>query len=176
MEWMILPLKRYAEFSGRSRRQEIWLYFLMLFLFFIVMFTMLFMIGFGAAITAQQTNASPFAALASMGIGFAIFGLISLALLIPTIAVQVRRLHDIDWSGWWVMAYYGPYLAALVLSILALSTNTPTLQIVSVVFSLMSWLAVIMLIVLYCLPGTVGPNRFGGDPLRANSDLAETFG
>jgi uncharacterized membrane protein YhaH (DUF805 family) len=175
MEWMILPLKRYAEFSGRSRRQEIWLYFLMLFLFFMVMFTILFMVGFGAALAAQQTNAGPFAALASMGIGFAIFGLISLALLIPTIAVQVRRLHDIDWSGWWVMLYYGPYLIVFVLSILAVTTGTPALQIISMVFSLVSWLALIVLIVLYCLPGTVGPNRFGGDPLRAESDLADTF-
>jgi uncharacterized membrane protein YhaH (DUF805 family) len=175
MEWMILPLKRYAEFSGRSRRQEIWLYFLMLFLFFMVMFTVLFMIGFGAALSASQGAAGPFAALASMGIGLAIFGLISLALLIPTIAVQVRRLHDIDWSGWWVMTYYGPYLLTFVLSILAISTNTPSLQIVGVILSLVSWLALIVLIVLYCLPGTVGPNRFGGDPLRADTDLADTF-
>jgi uncharacterized membrane protein YhaH (DUF805 family) len=67
----------------------------------------------------------------------AIQPLFSLAVLLPTIAVSVRRLHDIGMSGWTV--------------IIAIPVIGPA----------------IMLIVWYCTKGTAGPNRFGPDPLGA---------
>ena len=65
-----------------------------------------------------------------------------LAIIVPTLAVTVRRLHDRDMSGWW-------YLGFIVLSAIPL----------------VGWIASIAQIVIFCLPGTPGPNRFGEDPL-----------
>ena len=60
--------------------------------------------------------------------------IVGLAFLIPNLAVQIRRLHDIDKSGWWIL------------------------------IALIPLIGFIWLIVLYCTEGTRGPNRFGADP------------
>jgi len=60
--------------------------------------------------------------------------LLSLALIVPAIAVQVRRFHDQDKSGWFVLINFVPYVGGLVV------------------------------LVFMCLEGTRGPNRFGPDP------------
>jgi uncharacterized membrane protein YhaH (DUF805 family) len=116
MNWMVLPLRRYAEFSGRSRRKEYWMF-------------VLFNIIVGIVTTALD---------ALLGFDFGATGplnaLASLALLVPGIAVAVRRLHDTDRSGWWFLLIFVPILG---------------------------WIA---LLVFYCLDGTRGPNRFGPDP------------
>lgn len=64
-----------------------------------------------------------------------------LAILIPSIAVAVRRLHDRDMSGWW-------YLGFMVVSFIPF----------------VGFIASIAFIVIMALPGTEGPNRFGLDP------------
>lgn len=64
-----------------------------------------------------------------------------LAIIVPSIAVSIRRLHDRDMSGWW---YLGLTLAGLI--------------------PIIGFLASIALLVLMALPGTPGPNRFGPDP------------
>lgn len=63
--------------------------------------------------------------------------LYSLALLLPNIAVCMRRLHDIDRTGWWLLMMFLPIIG---------------------------W---IVLLVFYCQPGTAGANRFGEDPKAA---------
>lgn len=87
MEWMLMPLKRYAEFSGRSRRMEFWMFILFT---VIVRYVLTFvdgMIGMGVA----DGGFSPLSSL------------FSLAVLVPTIAVAIRRMHDSDRSGWWIL-------------------------------------------------------------------------
>jgi uncharacterized membrane protein YhaH (DUF805 family) len=117
MEYMIMPLKRYADFQGRSRRKEYWMFALFIFLVSIVL-TMVDM-GMG---TGTPT-------------GFGILsGLFSLAILIPSIAVGVRRLHDTDRSGWWILIGLIPLIGAIVL------------------------------LVFYVQDGTPGPNKFGASP------------
>ena len=109
---MFEAVKKYAVFSGRSRRKEYWLFFLLLTILNIV--AMLIDRAMGMA-TLQ--------------------GIVVLGLLIPNIAVSVRRLHDRDKSGWWVLLIFIPLIGAIIL------------------------------IVWFCLRGTVGKNRFGDDPL-----------
>ena len=151
MEWMILPFKRYAEFTGRSRRMEYWMFTL---LNVIVVTVLLFVVlgaGGAAGLFEGQANGDPSAGLGAlfggMGLLIVIYGL---AVLLPSVAVTVRRLHDRDMSGWW-------YLGAIVGGMIPI----------------VGFLVSIAFLVLMALPGTPGPNRFGPDPKGAGE--AETF-
>ncbi|HIQ16984.1 MAG TPA: DUF805 domain-containing protein [Novosphingobium capsulatum] len=132
MQWMLLPYRRYFEFSGRSRRMEYW------------MFTL-----FGILVNAAITVVFGRTAYTSMGwyvgvntqlnvVGDIVSGLFALFNLIPSLAVLVRRLHDVDRSGWWLLLVFLPILG---------------------------WFA---LFIFTCLDGTRGPNRFGLDPKNPN--------
>lgn len=80
MEWALLPLKKYADFSGRARRKEFWLFYLLFIVAVVV----------SSAIGNQ--------------IGFQWLGnIVVLGLLLPLIACEVRRMHDSDHSGWWIL-------------------------------------------------------------------------
>jgi uncharacterized membrane protein YhaH (DUF805 family) len=111
----------YVNFSGRAVRSEFWYWTL----FVIVLVGVL-------GIIDQRLNPG-----VSLG-AFSIFnGLVSLALILPGLAVAIRRLHDIDRTGWWVLLGFIPVIGTL-------------------------WL-----IYWACQPGTSGPNRFGPDPMPA---------
>jgi uncharacterized membrane protein YhaH (DUF805 family) len=177
--WALRPLKRYAEFSGRSSRAEFWWFFLFLMVLYTVVWIVLFsFIGITAASVNAQSSATP--ALAMFG-AFGVLGIVMilfwLALLIPSIAVQVRRLHDTNRSGWWLGGFYLLYLAYIVVafgSMFAMrvpSDGSPpnmagfaAVGIIAMLFFVYS----IVLLVFFCLPGTKGPNRFGDDPYGAN--------
>lgn len=93
MEWMIMPLKRYAEFSGRSRRKEYWMFVLLQMLILIpVAFLAILMGG------PVEDPANPFGSTAML----IVLGVYFLVFFIPGLAVQVRRFHDQDKSGWFV--------------------------------------------------------------------------
>ena len=163
MHWMFLPLKRCADFRGRSRRREYWLFALFLLIAYLVM---AFTIGVSAAgVLSGGVGASGFAG--ATGIMALLFGLFLLAILIPALAVGVRRLHDIDRTGWWIVAP----TALSVLSVILGGTG------LALILSLLSVVASITLLVFACLEGTRGPNRFGPDPKNpaAGADLNEVF-
>lgn len=141
MEWMVMPLKRYADFQGRSRRTEYWMFALFQFLFLLV-FVALFaaLIGFSADFSAIENNPL-------LWILGAVFLLSYLGLFfIPGIAVTVRRWHDQNQSGWFILLFV-------------------VLGLIPIVGGLSS----IAQIVFMCLPGTKGPNKYGEDPLQAQS-------
>lgn len=140
MEWMILPLKRYADFSGRSRRKEYWMFTLGVMLVFGFAAILLFTI-FGAAGSFANGGAMSSASMLLI----AVFGLAYLAILIPAIAVQVRRFHDQDKSGWFVLMNFIPYVGGIIV------------------------------LVFMCLEGTRGPNRFGPDPKNPEANLESVF-
>jgi uncharacterized membrane protein YhaH (DUF805 family) len=110
----------YVNFQGRAIRSEFW--FWVLFVFIVVFVADLIdLLLFGTG----------------LGRGFSLLGSIaSLALLLPGLGVSVRRLHDIDRSGWWLLIVFVPLIGGIVL----------------IVFDVM--------------PGTPGPNRFGPDPMK----------
>ena len=109
MSWYLEALKKYAVFSGRSRRKEYW-YFV---LFNIIVAIVL------AGIDAVLGTFSP-----SANIGL-LSGIYCLAILIPSLAVTVRRLHDIGRSGWWIFINLIPLIGGIVLLVFALSEGTP---------------------------------------------------
>jgi uncharacterized membrane protein YhaH (DUF805 family) len=98
MNWYMTVLQRYADFSGRAMRIEYWMFFLFNFL-------IAFAIGFVFGLAGLPDVAN-------------VLGLIySLAVLIPGIAVGVRRLHDTNRSGWWLLIGLIPIIGAVVLII-----------------------------------------------------------
>lgn len=150
--WMIMPLKRYAEFSGRSRRKEYWAFLLLNVI--VIAFLLGFRFGTGGGVSlmeAAQTG-GPLAVYGALfsGVGM-LLALWWLGTLIPNIAVNVRRLHDRDMSGWW---YLGVFVAAFI--------------------PLVGTLVSLGYLVLMCLAGTAGSNRFGDDPKNPSAG-AEVF-
>jgi uncharacterized membrane protein YhaH (DUF805 family) len=110
LSWYLEALKKYAVFSGRSRRMEYW-YFV---LFNIIVSIVLGVID-GLLLGTLDSG---------MGAGL-LSGIYSLAVLIPTLAVTVRRLHDIDRSGWWILIALVPLIGVIVLLVFALLEGTP---------------------------------------------------
>ena len=109
MNWYITVLKKYAVFSGRARRKEYWMF---------VLFNIIFSI---AAIILDNLLGT-----ASNELGYGIiYGLYSLAILIPTLAVAVRRLHDIGKSGWWIFISLVPIVGSIWLLVLLATDSLP---------------------------------------------------
>lgn len=162
MEYMFLPLKRYAEFSGRSRRMEYWMFFLFQFLVGIVFqVVMMTMVG-GAAFSGRPS--SIMAAGGLMVVLLGLYFIFALAMLIPNIAVAVRRLHDTNRTGWWLLAPLVPYLLTFVLFALAVGGRSGAAGILAMVCMLAAAALAITLLVFMFLEGTKGPNQYGPDP------------
>ncbi|EJT06627.1 DUF805 domain-containing protein [Rhizobium sp. CCGE 510] len=135
--------EKYATFSGRASRSEYWWSYLLY---------MLGLIAFVIAISGTLVAAlSDIASLSLMIALPVIGGLLVLAALLPAIAVQVRRFHDRNISGWWYLALF-------------IGSLVPYVGII----------AGIAILVISVLKGTEGPNKFGPDPLRPEA-RAEVF-
>ena len=109
MSWYLGAFKKYAVFGGRSRRMEYWSFVLFNFVVFVVL----------AGIDALLGTCS-----SAAGVGL-LSGIYVLATLVPILALTVRRLHDIDRSGWWVLVYLIPLIGPIVLFVFALLDGTP---------------------------------------------------
>ncbi len=104
MKWYIQVLKKYAVFKGRANRKEYW-YFI--FVNIIIVFIIGSIEGYTKGLNYVESYNNP-------GI---IVGLYSLAVLVPIIAVSVRRLHDINKNGWWELINLIPYIGGIILLI-----------------------------------------------------------
>jgi uncharacterized membrane protein YhaH (DUF805 family) len=111
MEWMILPLKRYFQFGGRSRRKEYWMFFLFTIILGVIAGIIDGLLGYGSARTFSGPNQFGASASSNGPVGI----LVSLGLLIPGIAVAFRRLHDTDRSAWWLLLILIPILGWIAL-------------------------------------------------------------
>ena len=109
MSWYLEVLKKYAVFSGRARRKEYWYFFLFNFLITIVL---LIIDGMTGTLTAEA------------GIGL-LGGIYALAVLIPALAVSVRRLHDTDRSGWWLLIMLIPLIGVIVILVFTVQDSKP---------------------------------------------------
>ncbi|GAA4890624.1 DUF805 domain-containing protein [Actinomycetospora straminea] len=106
MQWYLKVLKQYADFNGRARRTEFWMFVLFNILAAIVLSIIDVLIGT--------------ASFSSTGTGFAMSGgllttIYQLAVLIPSLAVGARRLHDTGRSGWWQLLALIPIVGAIIL-------------------------------------------------------------
>ncbi|MFD1886661.1 DUF805 domain-containing protein [Paenibacillus wenxiniae] len=112
MSWYLKVLKDYVNFQGRARRKEYWMYTLISIPIVLILLWLESLIGLNGVLT----------------------GLYSLAVFLPGLGVVVRRLHDTDRSGWWVLIALAPFVGPIIL------------------------------LVFMCLEGNPGDNRFGSDP------------
>ena len=167
MDYVLMPLRRYAEFSGRSRRKEYWMFTLFYVLLWILLVGLMIAIAGSGVLAAAAGEASGLAAAGgSVLIIGAVMFVVWLALLIPSIAVGVRRLHDTGRSGWWLGGYFGLYVVSL---FLAGGTGEGGL---SMILSFALFAYAIALLVFMLLDGTKGPNKYGPDPKgRADAEV-----
>ena len=116
MHWMLMPLRRYADFSGRSRRKEYWMFVLLNWLMGMgVLFLMMLLYAMGLSETAMMTVLTPV---------FALYSIVALAFVIPGLAVTVRRLHDTDRSGWNILFGLIPLVGPILLLIWYVTEGT----------------------------------------------------
>ena len=113
-------LENYANFNGRARRKEYWM-------FFLVNIIIAFVLGFIAGLISPKL--------------VIIANIYSLAVLIPGIAVAVRRMHDVGKSGWFYLVAFIPFVGGI-------------------------WI-----LILFCTEGTQGPNQYGPDPKNDFSEI-----
>lgn len=103
MQWYLKVLKNYVGFSGRSRRMEYWMFMLVNIIISVVLVILDAILE-----TSSLLN-----------------GLYSLAVLLPSIAVTVRRLHDIGRSGWWILISLIPLVGAIILLVFTCLDSEP---------------------------------------------------
>lgn len=135
---------KYTNFSDRASRSEYWWFIL----FNAVVSFIGNIVGTVLALIASSMTSS---ATVIIGVAYIPILIVLLILIVPGIAVTIRRVHDLDLSGWWVL---GMYIAACI----------PLVNIV----------ALIVAIIFLCKPGTVGTNRFGPNPIGDNN-YQQTF-
>ncbi len=110
--FMSVVTQHYFDFNGRARRAEFWWYILVYLIIEVILGVIQGMVGLGTLLT----------------------GIFGIALLLPSLGVAVRRLHDIGRSGWWILIGLVP---------------------------LVGWAIIIYW---YAQPGATGANAFGADP------------
>ncbi|NRD21568.1 DUF805 domain-containing protein [Winogradskyella eckloniae] len=126
MEWYLKVVRdNYANFTGRARRQEYWMF---------VLFNILF--AFATVLVAGAL-----VAMTEIGAFAGIYFIYILGVIIPSLAVAVRRLHDIGKSGWFYLVGLIPLIGGI-------------------------WL-----IVLFATEGDKGPNAYGPDPKETDSNV-----
>ncbi|WP_242146949.1 DUF805 domain-containing protein [Sphingomonas sp. BAUL-RG-20F-R05-02] len=128
MVLIIRPFRHYADFSGRSRAAEVWALQAVQITVLAVGYVLL------ATIVGFEQGAGTGRPVLAFQIFMALLLLFALGTLIPSVAVLVRRFHDQDMSGWFLLLYLVPYVGTLI-----------------VLFFL-------------CRPGTGGANHYGADP------------
>ena len=109
MNWYLKVLKQYADFSGRARRKEYWMFVLLNIIFAIVAMILDNILG----IAPELIGAGP------------LYGLYILAMIIPSLAVAVRRLHDIGKSCWMFLIAFIPLIGGIWLFVLLVTDSKP---------------------------------------------------
>jgi uncharacterized membrane protein YhaH (DUF805 family) len=149
MEWATLPFKKYADFTGRSRRKEYWMYVLLIIVVAVV-------IGIIEGVLGLSRMIGPYGPISALFL---------LATLCPSLAVGVRRLHDTNRPGWWLLIGYAPLLLSLCMTYLGSLS-------LAMIFSVIALIGFIVLLVLMVMEGTKGPNQYGPDPKGAEGAAA----
>jgi uncharacterized membrane protein YhaH (DUF805 family) len=150
MNWYLLAFKKYATFSGRSRRQEYWMFFLFNIIISIVLALLDQLLGL--KLTSEGIN--------NTGVLGVIY---SLATFVPGLSIAVRRLHDTNRSGWFLLLPIAPYILVILGLILrgfgSILIIIGGLAVLGLAILLIVWLAT---------EGTSGENQYGSDPKGTN--------
>ncbi|GHT24077.1 hypothetical protein FACS189430_08380 [Bacteroidia bacterium] len=135
MKWYLKVLRQYADFSGRARRKEFWMFALFNWICILIW---AFVWGLVFGLTVDMNSPGKIAA----AISFAYYVYL-IAVMLPSLAVVVRRLHDLGKSGWWLFIAFIPLVGGV-------------------------WLFVLM-----CLEGQTEGNRYGANPKTSAATFAQ---
>jgi len=157
IDWAKRPIQKYADFSGRAPRAEYWWFVLAMVILFVLLTIVESIVGLNKMV-------------------FGVYGplttLLWLGVLVPSLSVGVRRLHDTNRSGWWLLLMV-PYAIAGVMMVRSMSASAATGTVpgfgAAGLVGLVGFVCVIVLLVFYCLAGTLGDNRYGPDPYGAGA-------
>ena len=163
IEWAVLPLKKYATFSGRAPRAEYWWFYLG---------TVIVQIP----LTILDSGLGEWAPLSS---------LFSLVTLLPWLAVSVRRLHDINRSGWWLFALFATIILVAITWVAAFGSlgadfnaadSEPSgSMVIGMIVGVIAVTVIAIAVLMFSVkPGTDGPNDYGADPY-GRDNLQEVF-
>lgn len=104
MDWYLKCIKQYVDFDGRARRKEYWTFTLFNIIFQILLYILAYLF--------LELNVYSL---------FSLFAVLSwiypIAVLLPSLAVCIRRLHDIGKSGWWYLLNFIPFVGVIILII-----------------------------------------------------------
>jgi uncharacterized membrane protein YhaH (DUF805 family) len=152
IDWAKRPIQKYADFTGRAPRAEYWWFVLAMVIIFVALTIVESIVGLNKMV-------------------FGVYGplttLLWLAVLVPSLSVGVRRLHDTNRSGWWLLLMV-PYAIGGVLMVRSMSAAAAAGTVpgfgAAGILMLIGFVCVIVLLLFYCLAGTPGDNRYGPNP------------
>lgn len=162
MDLMFQPLEKYAVFSGRARRKEFWLFQLLIVGLHVLTHGIAYRIG---DLIFHPHTVDSFVT----GVDLVLY----VSLLLPNLAVTVRRFHDMDRRGWWVLIAPWLWFPIWLLDDYRRYDHIEVDRPEVVILTLILILAGVWFIVLMSLRGTRGENRFGPDPLSSEPGAAD---
>jgi uncharacterized membrane protein YhaH (DUF805 family) len=160
MEWMLMPYRRlYGLIEGRASRREFWMFTLFVWIVAIVMIALLIGVAGASALSfGQGLNPADYGSLfAGAGIGMIVVMMVFYVWLLLTgvasLGVTIRRVHDPNFSGWFLVLYYVALFVGAIIS-----------KYLYLIVALGGLVAM-------CLPGTKGANNYGKDPTTPDVDV-----
>jgi uncharacterized membrane protein YhaH (DUF805 family) len=146
IDWAKRPLQKYADFSGRASRPEYWWFVLALIVVYVVVSIVESILGINRMVG---------------GVYGPLMILLWIGTIVPQISVGVRRLHDTNRSGWWLLLPLIPYGLAFILGGSAMMSGSMTGLGVAGLFLMIGAVCAIVLLIFMILAGTPGDNRYG---------------
>lgn len=146
MKWYLKALRQYADFGGRARRTEFWMFLLV---------SNLISLGLRLVDATLGLHVGGFAVLAT---GY------FLAVLTPSVAVMVRRMHDTGNPGWRLLPIASAYGACTLVAFLAARMESAARGTVAIVALLAAMIVLIWFIVSMAIPGEPHQNKWGTNP------------
>lgn len=156
IDWAKRPLEKYADFSGRAPRAEYWWFTLAMVIASIVISIVENIVGLDGM----------FLTYGPLGL------LLLLAVIVPSLAVTVRRLHDTNRRGWWILVAVIPYFILGIFASGAVASGSVGAMAGVGLFGLVAFAGAVVLLVLMVLPGTKGDNNYGPDPYAGGAAAA----
>lgn len=176
MKWFLKCIRHYADFNGRARRKEYWMFVLITGLIGTPIAMLRELFGNDAALEGMWGGQESMGLAATSSavlvvVVNVIYLLWSLFILVPSLAVMVRRLHDTGRSGKILIPLFVLEIIFVILAVGAGIAPTMAMSILLVVTGILFLVVVVWVFVLTVKPGDIGPNRYGSDP-KALDEIA----
>ena len=156
MQYYIDVLKKYAVFKGRASRKEYWMFVLFNLIVMILLSLVLSFLGTPKMIKSIISN------------------IYSLAILVPSYSVIIRRLHDIGKSGWWILLNIGGVLLlipAMILTMIFSFSQSNNGLITASIFGLLGFACIITSFIFAITKSQPGTNKYGPNPYELKTNV-----